>query len=435
MLHRFYDSIPRLERAARRCAIAAATAVISCGEDSTTILAPELPSTDPASSSANEPAESSDPKRPLYALHVVLFDPDFNASSYVVLSDTLDLESVSLDGAREFPGFGSIMASGGKLLVADPEAPIIDRFAISPDFQWSDDGSLSFGDYGATTADVTAQFFLNEANAYLGFDLTSRVLWNPKDFEITGIRDRSTLSAEPQDGLQLEPAFNRTSWIWRGPVLRPFYYRDEAWFEFSADSRVALYDPQTHEEREVVTVPCPALENATQDEDGYTYFSTWNYEPTLFLYGSGPKPCVVRFDSNGLLDRDWAPDLSAWTGGRHPQVFRYLRDGKAVASVLHHEEVTSDWSGGYTPEVGDEVVGGNHFHLWMFDLRAETAQLLDAVEPSNAQYHGKTIDGRSFVFMPYDLWGRSKVYELKMDGTAEQLFETVGWVYDWVRVR
>jgi hypothetical protein len=381
------------------------------------------------------PASGGAGAEPLYALQVVVFDPDFNASSYVVLSNTLDLDAISLDQAREFPGFVSIMAAGGKLLVTASDEPRVTRFEISSGFDWTEEGSLGFGNQGAMTADVTQQFFASEHVAYLGVDATSRVIWDPTDFVIVGMRERSALSVEPRDGLQLEPAFNRTAWIWRGPVLRPFYYRDEAWFEFSANSEVVAYDPETHEERETFSIPCPALENATQDEAGYTYFSTWNYEPTLFLFGEGPKPCVARFTPEGVYDPEWTPDLSAWTGGRHPQVLRYLADGKAVASVLHHEEVQADWSGGYSAEVGDEVVGGNHFHLWLFDLQAQTAQELAGVEASNAQYQGKTIDGRSFVFLPYDLWGRSRVYELDPEGTATQRFESTGWVYDWVRVR
>lgn len=435
MMSPAHDPTAVLTRSVLPHAFVVAAALMSCSSDATVV------NSDEPSGSAGETPETPDgpstpeAEAPVYALHVVVFDPDFNANSYVVLSNTLDLSSISLEGAREFPGFGSIMAAGGKLLVADAESPVIDRFDISSDLQWADDGSLSFGNFGATTADVTAQFFLNQQTAYLTVDVTSRVIWNPTSFEIMGTREQSALSLEPQAGLQLEAAFNRTAWIWRGPVVRPFYYRDEAWFEFSDESQVAVYDPTSHEEREVVSVPCPALENATQDEAGNTYLSTWNYEPTLFLYGEGPKPCVARFTPDGTYDRDWNPDLSAWTGGRHPQVFRYLSGGKAVASVLHHEEVTADWTAGYTPEVGDEIVGGNHFHLWMFDLDAGTARELEGVESSNAQYHGKTIDGRSFVFMPYELWARSRVYELNADGTARQVFETPGWVYDWVRVR
>jgi hypothetical protein len=404
----------------------AAAALACASNDQTRVDAVDMP----AASGSGAASSGA-----LYALQVVVFDPDFNASSYVVLSDTLDLRAISLDQAREFPGFVSVMAAGGKLLVTAADEPRVTRFEISSGFDWTEEASLGFGSHGAMTADVTQQFFASEHVAYLGVDATSRVIWDPTDFVIVDTRERSTLSVEPRDGLQLEPAFNRTAWIWRGPVLRPFYYRDEAWFEFSVNSEIVAYDPETHEEREIFSIPCPALENATQDEAGYTYFSTWNYEPTLFLFGEGPRPCVARFTPEGVYDRDWTPDLSAWTGGRHPQVLRYLADGKAVASVLHHEEVQADWRAGYSAVVGDEVVGGNHFHLWLFDLQAQTAQELAGVEASNAQYQGKTIDGRSFVFLPYDLWGRSRVYELDTDGTAKELFESTGWVYDWVRVR
>lgn len=423
-------------RRARTWAWLAAATLLGCsGSDDTIVEAAAAPSL-PAAPAESEPRlEEAPPDQgatePLYALQVVVFDPDFNAASYVVLSTTLDLTSISLDTAREFPGFVSIMAAGGQLLVTSADEPRVTRFAISADLGWTENGSLSFANQGAQTADVTQQFFLNERVAYLTTDVTSRVIWDPTGFAIVGVRERSSLAIEPEAGLVLEPAFNRTAWVWQGPVVRPFYHRDEDWFEFSADSEVVVYDPVTHEERDVVSIPCPALENATQDEAGYTYFSTWNYEPTLHLFGEGPKPCVVRFTPEGLYDQSWSPDLSAWTGGRHPQVLRYLADGKAVASVLHHEEIVADWAAGYSPEVGDEVNGGNHFHLWLFDFDAQSARELADVEPSNAQYQGKTIDGRSFVF----LWGRSRVYELDATGAARELFASNGWVYDWVRVR
>jgi hypothetical protein len=428
-----HDTSSHRNRRESWCLCLATAALVACsGGDRTSIVRSGTPDA-PEQGVAPGAPEAQD--APLYALQVVVFDPDFNAMSYVVLSGTLDLDSISLASAREFPGFVSIMAAGGKLLVTGADEPRLTRFGISPDFAWTEEASLSFANQGAATADVTQQFFLNERVAYLTVDLTSRVIWDPTELEIVGMRERSALSIEPRAGLLLEPAFNRTAWIWRGPVVRPFYHRDEEWFEFSPDSEVVVYDPESHEESDIVSVPCPALENATQDEAGYTYFSTWNYEPTLYLFGEGPKPCVARFTPEGAYDRGWTPDLSAWTGGRHPQVLRYIGAGKAVASVLHHEEIEADWSAGYSPDVGDEIVGGNHFHLWLFDLVAETARELEGIEASNAQYQGKTIDGRSFVFLPYDLWGRSRVYELDAAGTATELFETSGWVYDWVRVR
>ena len=46
-----------------------------------------------------------------------------------------------------------------------------------------------------------------------------------------------------------------------------------------------------------------------------------------------------------------------------------------------------------------------------------------------------TLDGRSFVFVPYDSWGRTKAYELMPDGKAVMRFDTVGDVFKWIRVR
>ena len=52
---------------------------------------------------------------------------------------------------------------------------------------------------------------------------------------------------------------------------------------------------------------------------------------------------------------------------------------------------------------------------------------------SGAQF--AVLDGRTFVFVPYDNWGRTKGYELDEDGTATEHFDTVGDVFKWVRVR
>lgn len=366
---------------------------------------------------------------------VVVFSPD-TTTSYVVLSDTLDPAEVSLAGAREVPGFATIAGVAGRLLVSSFPSPVVTGYSISNDLRLEAEQQLSFADYGTDDVGFAAQFFASEERAYLTYDVTKRVVWDPTRLEIVEAREQSELSRPVMDGLGLAAAYNRTAWIPRMPtVLKPFYYRDDDGFEYADRTQIAIYDPETHEEQRIVEAPCSGLENATQDEEGYTYFSTWNVSPTRFLYGLAPEPCFVRFTPSGQLDKAWLPQIREWTGGRVPGVMRYLADGKAIASVLHHEEIDVDWDGEYDNAASEAVDGGSHFHLWLLDFEAQTAQQLPEVESMDMAFHGKTIDDRHFVFLPYDDYTRTRVYEIKVDGAVREHLDTSGWVYDWVRLR
>ena len=46
-----------------------------------------------------------------------------------------------------------------------------------------------------------------------------------------------------------------------------------------------------------------------------------------------------------------------------------------------------------------------------------------------------TLDGRTFVFLPYDEWSRTRIYEIDDEGVATERGDTLGDVFKWVRVR
>lgn len=402
------------------------TACSSTGRDETHLTGP---------APAELAPEASSDVEPLYALHTVVFDPDFNATSYVTLSHTLEVTG-SLSGAREFPGWATMAAVGGHLLVADETEPRITRYGIGPDLAWNETGSLSFGNYGVADAGFGRQWLLNEHTAYAELDVTQRVVWDPTDLVIRGVKEDTVL--EPLRGkLEIEPGLNRQPRLHRGPVLRPFYYVEKTdWLEYAPTSQIAVYDPETGAERSVVDAPCPGLHVGTQDEAGNTYFGLWDALPKLALFGQGPAPCVARLKLDGTLDEQWAPDLAAWTGGRPVMVFRYVKNGKALANVLHLEELNADFSGPYDPDVGDQLDVGEHYRVWMFDLETQTAQPVTGLPNTSWGFHASDLDGRSFVFLPYEDYGRTRVFEIDMaTGSAIERFETTGWVYDWVRLR
>jgi len=391
------------------------------------IIRTELPSEPVASPDAGE-------DEPLYALHAIVFDPDYNATSYVLLTHTFDLNAISLETAREFPGYASIAAVGGKLLVADGETPSITRYAIDDDLRWHEQESLSFAGQGVTAVNAASferQTFASEHTAYLSFEVTRRVVWDPTRFVIDGVMDDSALS--DRDGLLLDSTLNRQARVSDGPVLKPFYYHDADWFSYAPYTSIAVYDRETHREATILEVPCPVLELGNRDEAGNTYLSPWTFGPELALYGQGAPLCVRRITPDGRLDESWSPDLTAWTGGRPVKVLRYLQDGKALGSVLHYEEVTTDFSGGYDEDVAGELE--EHWRLWLFDLENETATEVEGIGAMNSGFHWASFDGHALVFVPYEGWGRTRVYEVDSEGEATQRFDTLGRVSEWIRVR
>lgn len=407
--------------------------VAACSDSATVVTRPLAPADDPAM----DPVEngSGEPQQAVYALHTGITQPDESNIGYVALMSSLDVSGeLSLAGAREFPGYAFITSVNDKLLVSDGEAPTVTQFDISDELDWIQNATLSFASVGSFPfgASFERHWFLNERVAYLTSDVTQRIVWDPTDFVIRGVMDDTTLEAE-RDGLVLDAAFNRPPRMPQGPVAKLYYYRDEDWFRFGPETPVAIFDPDTHEEAYVVNVPCPAVEVSSQDEAGNTYLSPWTYGPALGLFGEGPETCIRRLNSESRLDEAWTPDLRSWTGGRPVQVFRYLKDGKALGTVLHVDEVEGDFTAGYDPDLDAEL--SSHWRLWLFDLEQETAQPLRGIGATSPGFSMDTVDDRTFVFLPKEDYSETTVYELDLEGAATARFTVEGAVSRWLRVR
>ena len=410
--------------------------VSACGDDPALVreVAPQAPSGDGAAVLPGEgtPAEPG----PVYAMMTQVYDTD-DRTVYISLSDTIDMTELSLDGAREFGGVANFAAVGGRLLVSDGYQPLITEFEITADLQWVQGRSVSFASYPLQdNANFYYQFILDDQTAYLPFESSKRLIWDPAAMEIRGVMEESSLQPT-RDGLMLEAGGNRNGVSYEGAVLQAFFYHDEDWFVFSPTSQIVAYDPQTHEEMSVIDVPCPGLAIATHDEAGNTYFGSWDYMPTQALYGIGPAPCVARVRPDLTLDEAFTTDFTEWTGGRYVSNFRYVAEGRAIANVFHDEELSADFSAPLDPAVIEEVRNtGPAWRLWIFDLEAQTASPVEGIDVemgSGAQC--AVLEGRPFVFLPYGSYARSKVFEIGPSGVATERFDVVGDIFKWVRVR
>lgn len=373
---------------------------------------------------------------PVYAMMTQVYDED-DRTVYLSLSDTVELTELSLDSAREFGGVANFAVVGGRVLVSDGYEPLITEFEIDAGLSWVEGRTVSFSGYPVQdNANFYAQFILDDQTAYLPFESSKRVVWDPTAMEIRGVLEESSL-APMQDGLMLEAGGNRNGVRYDGAVLQAFFYHDDDWFEFAPSSQVVAYDPETHEEMTVIDVPCPGLSIATLDEAGNTYFSSYDVMPTQALYGIGPAPCVARVRPDLTLDEAWTTDFTSQTGGRYLSNFRYVGGGRAIANVFHPEGLDADFDAVLDPDVIDEIRDtGPGWRFWLFDLDAQTAAPVEGIDVemgSGAQF--AVLEGRTFVFLPYDSYARSKIYEIAPDGVATERHDITGDVFKWVRVR
>jgi hypothetical protein len=381
---------------------------------------------------------------PLYAAVTLVWSEE-GPTGYVSISDTLDIQRVSLESAREFPGYTSVAVADGQLLVNPGwEDLTIERYRVAGGSHWVENGTLSFANEGVEAVSFHTQYLRQDHAAYLDVDVTGRVVWDPIDLVIMGARADDVLDPQ-RDGLDLFANWNRTQFVFGDAIVRPFSYHDQDWFRWSADSELVVYDGTTHEPSEVVTAPCPGLDSITRDEAGNTYLSSWEYSALHPLMGTGAAPCAVKLEPDNGLDPSWNSDLTMMTQGRHVVNFRYVGKGKAIAAVLHSEEYGQGFGFARLAEdVDDFWATAARFHrLWVFDLQEQSAAPvtgIDDFEFVNPGFFHATLDGRTFVFLGDGNNGSNNVnqtvvYELDDHGHATRRFDVLGNVTQWVRVR
>ncbi len=369
---------------------------------------------------------------PLYAMMVQVYGPT-DRTVYVSLSDSVDIDSTRLEVAREFPGVANFAAIGGKLLISDGTRPSITEYEITSDYQWRERRSVSFASYPLSdNANFFYHFIVDETRALFPYDGTKRIHWNPSEMAIVSSLEASSLvGVEP--GLTLAPGGNRNGVQYDGPyVLQAFYYHDDDWYKFGGRSHVVAYDSTTFAEVKVLDIPCPNLSIATRDEEGITYFGNWGL-PKPSLIGEAPAPCLATVSPS--LEVKTA-DLREWTEGRFVNNFRYIGGGRAVGNVLHPEALgVTRLDELSAEELGDIGRSGAHWRLWLFDVVGATGHPVDGVDvPMGSGSQFAVFGDRTFFFVPYDDWGRTKIYEL-VEGSAVERVDTVGDVFKWIRVR
>jgi hypothetical protein len=368
---------------------------------------------------------------PLYAVESLIFG-DQGRFSYVALLPSLEEQpEVLLDDAREFPEYAPADAHGGMIVVGSGEAPTLTGYAISDSGDWIEAQTVSFARY-ATQA-LEASVYVGADKAYVPFDRTNHVTWNPATFTIG-----AEVGAPP--GIPLTRGANGELAVTRGyahalrgdTLFQPYYWADQTFDLYAPVSQVSVIDTAGDRVASVVDVPCPHLHITTQDEDGDIYFSNGQGSiAAAVLDEDQPANCFARIAAGSTaLDAGSIVRFRDLTGGREGSNFFYIGDGVGFFNVYHAERDD------ITPETSfADIDFSSSYHLWTLDLATMEARIMDGIDYAGGQFLAFRIDERSYVAVPTSDYARTAVYEVFSSGRAEKRFDVQGWAFKMFRVR
>jgi hypothetical protein len=373
----------------------------------------------------------------VYAMARTVHTEESRVSTIAFHRDLHDIDVDALAKGREFPGVSGFEVIAGKILVSSGEAPTITSFEVTDGLGWKDGATISFGDYGLSdNANWFWQYVIDDERVMLPFDGPGRILWNPRSMTITGAYTDSMLPLEIDGRGVFNDGGNLSGTaLLPSAIMQPFYTWGGPDEQYGPSSYVVIYDEELTE-KEIVEIPCPDLETMTQAEDGTTYFSNAWHSGLFALFEGRLGPCVARIKPDGTLDETFTTDFRDLTGGRYTQNFSYLRDGLAIANVLHHDESDIDFSGDYSPELEYKLLDGGYMRAWLFDLEEHTAKPIEGIDvPLTQRPNTAVIDGRIFLLAVDPTFASTRVFEISEDAVATKLFDVTGDLSGWRRLR
>ncbi|AKQ63766.1 MxcI [Myxococcus hansupus] len=367
---------------------------------------------------------------PMYSLATSVFG-ESGSATYVSVFNSLDVRSLDLEQASEHSGFATIGAVDGKLFVGAGEAPELTRYTVFDSGRFQEAGKISFASYGLATAPLYHNHFVDGTSAYMQLEESRRIVWNPEAMTISGPVASPGLAAE-RDGLVVKASFDRGVAARDGFSFQPFYWTDGSYYRFLPSSQIAVYSHADDSLVELLEAPCPGLDVATKDEAGNIYFSNWVFSAGApVVDDTAPETCAVRIRAGQrAIDADWTRSLASMVGGRQTAAFRYLSNNVGVVAAFHDDSPTLSSS----PTAAD-VTNGTHWKLWQVNLETGEGAPIEGLDWIAGGYYAFTIEGRTFLLLPTADYASTAVWELNGNGAAVKRFDTLGWAYQFVKVR
>ncbi|NTX16000.1 MxcI [Myxococcus sp. CA051A] len=406
------STLRRLATASAATTLLLTTTLVGCGDDD---------------EKTKPPVETKDP---VYSLATSVFS-QAGSATYVSVFNSLDVTALDLTKAREHSGFATIGAVDGMLFVGAGEKPEVSRYTVRDDGSLEEAGRISFANYGLATSPLYFNQFVDSTTAYMSLEESKRILWNPSTMEISGPVEAPGLVRERED-LVVKTSYDRGRVVRGDYAFQAFYWTDGDYFDFLPTSQIAIYSKADDSLVKLLDAPCPGLDVATQDEAGNIYFSNWVFSSAAPVLKEGAPPtCLVRIKAGSQeIDTAFTRSLSSLVGNRETAAFRYLGNGVGVVAVFYKENLTIDANTKPT-----DITGGLHWKLWQVNLTAGTAAPVEGLDFIAGGYYAFTLDQRTFLLLPTADYSKTAVWELGTSGAAVKRFETLGWAYQFVKVR
>ncbi|MDF2692178.1 MAG: MxcI [Labilithrix sp.] len=385
---------------------------------------------DPQDPSNTPPGNQPSGSAPLYAIETLVFN-DTSTTSYVVLLPNLDTQArVTLSSAREFPGYAQADAVGGQLVVSSGDAPRLTSYTIGDDLSWTEGKTISFADY--TSASIDTSLYVATNKAYVPFDSTNWVTWDPTTFQVgRELGPTANLALTRGDANQLK--------IWKGyahalrgtTLFQPYYWSTDDFHAYTQLSQVSVIDTASDAVKSLIDVPCPHLHIGSQDDQGNVYFSNGQGSiAAAVLDPNHARNCFARINAGQeTLDAASVTYFKDLAEGREGSNFFYMGNDVGLFNVYHAERDNLGPSSTF-----DDVDYSANYHLWTLNLKTKAAAPMEGIDFAGGQFVPYKFGDRFFVTIPAPDYSSTTFYEI-VNGRAEKRFDVDAWAFKVFRVR
>ncbi|MET0343009.1 MAG: hypothetical protein ABW252_18525 [Polyangiales bacterium] len=387
-----------------------------------------------ASACGGDDDESTTPTPPpqpaLYAVQSMTFGADGRAT-YVALLPSVDAQqTVQLGSAREFAEYAPSDPFAGGLIVSAGERPELTRFTITETNQWLQGPTASFAQF--TSAPLDAVVYASADKAYVPFDKTNHVKFNPTTFAITGETGASPAIPLTREG-GLTVFRGNNSAVSGNLFFQPYYWSDSTYLKYAQTSQINVIDTTTDQVKTPIDVPCPHLHLASKDDQGNWYFS--NGQGSIagaVMDPAAPRNCYARIDAGkDTLDPASVVYFRDLAEGREGSNLFYIGNGRALFNVYHAERDVL--TGNSNPT--QTITFSPNYHIWTVDLATRKAAIMEGVGYGGGQFITFKVDDRVLVAIPTADYKSTSVYEVTADLRAEKRFDVEGWATKIFRIR
>ncbi|MFM2416109.1 MAG: hypothetical protein RL385_832 [Pseudomonadota bacterium] len=356
-----------------------------------------------------------------YLLGSIVFgDEGSNGYVNVLPASALDGGSLSLEGAREFPGQSDVWLRNGFVYVASGDAPKVTKYEVESAGDLRELGSVSFADYGVTDAAFWNHLFVSDEKAYLTNGPEQLVVWNPKTMRITGTIDLPSFT-RPGNLVPRLGTADRTGIVRDGMAYLTVYWTDDDYADRAGDSLILVFDTNDDALIDQVSVACPGLDYGTSDDEGNVYFSNWTGGVGTYYVLGTAQNCIAKLDvTSRTHERIFFADL---TGGHEGAAFAYAGDGAFVFSVF--DEVRAK-----AAETDDPfaILSEPNFRLYRYEPGDGEAVPVDGVDWNSGACIHVRVGAEMISLVPGAGYADTTGYRLE-GASATKAYDVTGWSF------